>query len=145
MAVRDLPTKVSCQLTLFDIFMQFLYTITHNHLYKRLKYRTDHKLFSRHQVWLNTNQTSNSHTHNHTHIYSVTAKYNYGTEPAVSNSMTFINCIQATKAFEASTMLPTAYAPTTPSGLHGPAHAQVAIRVYHVFKTINNPMNRMSR
>jgi hypothetical protein len=75
-----------------------------------VKYKSDLKLTPTH-----------THTHNHTHIYNVTAKYNYGTEPAASNSMTFINCIQATKAFEASTMLPTAYAPTTPSGLHGPA------------------------
>jgi hypothetical protein len=35
MAVRDLPTEVSCQLTFFHIIMQLLHIITHNHLHKR--------------------------------------------------------------------------------------------------------------
>jgi hypothetical protein len=43
MAVRDLPTKVSCQLTLLHIFMQFLHTTAHNNLHRKLKYRKDHK------------------------------------------------------------------------------------------------------
>jgi hypothetical protein len=60
-------------------------------------------------------------THTHTHIHSITAKYIYGTELAVSSRMMFRNCIPATKVFEVSTILPTAYDTTTPSGLHGPA------------------------
>jgi hypothetical protein len=74
MAVRDLPTKVSCQLTFLHIFMQFLYTITNHHLHKKLKYRKDQKLFSRHQVMVNYKSDlkltpTHPHIHTHTHIY----------------------------------------------------------------------------